>query len=217
MSWMAQIFRLDVEDRKKLVVCASLRLFCCLRDPISGAVFGVEVLYIGQMLYDVLLPSFISGIIARIVASSFGVPSLAGAIVSISLDWKYVILSIFAGVFFGLVSIMHIEMLNYVEDKFGTLIFLVEKANLRRFYPFGNSIDFRYQISWTWNEHGLWRFVRRAGPLLAFVIKSFAMAITLSCGGSGGVLTPTFFVGQLQGQLWPAYLVPIRRCLAQLV
>ena len=101
-----------------MVCVISAGFSAVLGTPISGAVFGVEVLYVGQMLYDVLLPSFISGIIARIVASSFGVPSLTGKIIAISLDWKVVSLSILAGVFFGLVSIMHVEMLHYIESKF---------------------------------------------------------------------------------------------------
>ncbi len=39
-------------------------------------------------------------------------------------------------------------------------------------------------------------------PIAAFALKSFAMAITLSCGGSGGVLTPTLFVGAAAGSLF---------------
>jgi len=201
MSWMAQIFRLDAEDRKKLVVCGiSAGFSAVFGTPISGAVFGVEVLYIGQMLYDVLLPSFISGIIARIVASSFGVPSLAGAIVSISLDWKYVVFSIFAGVFFGLVSIMHIEMLNYVEDKFGnTHISWWKKPICGGFILLAIALIFGTRYLGLGMNTVYDALSGERVPLLAFVIKSFAMAITLSCGGSGGVLTPTFFVGATAG------------------
>jgi len=201
MSWMAQIFRLDVEDRKKLVVCGiSAGFSAVFGTPISGAVFGVEVLYIGQMLYDVLLPSFISGIIARIVASSFGISSLAGTTVSISLDWKYVAMAIFGGVFFGLVSIMHIEMLNYIEDKFGNLRVSWWKKPI-----YGGFILLAVALIFGTRYLGLGMdtvYNALSGdriPLLAFAIKSFAMAITLSCGGSGGVLTPTFFVGATAG------------------
>ena len=31
--------------------------------PIAGAIFGVEVLFVGGLLYDVLLPSFVAGIV----------------------------------------------------------------------------------------------------------------------------------------------------------
>jgi len=201
MSWIAQILRLDVYDRKKLVVCGiSAGFSAVLGTPISGAVFGVEVLYVGQMLYDVLLPSFISGIIARIVASSFGVPSLTGKIIAISLDWKVVLLSILAGVFFGLVSIMHVEMLHYVESKFKRIDVLWWKKPV-----LGGFILLIIVLVFGTRYLGLGsdtiRDVLSGGqvPLFAFILKSFAMAVTLSCGGSGGVLTPTLFVGATAG------------------
>ena len=41
--------------------------------PIAGALFGVEVLVLGQLFYDVLFPSFVAGIIGFHVASLLGV------------------------------------------------------------------------------------------------------------------------------------------------
>lgn len=201
MSWLAGLLRLDVEDRKKLVVCGiSAGFSAVFGTPISGAVFGVEVLYIGQMLYDVLLPSFISGIIARIVATSFGIPGLAGRIIPISLEWKVILLSVMAGIFFGFVSIMHIEMLNYTESRFKKLDMSWWKKPL-----FGGFLLLAMALTLGTRYLGLGMdtvYEALSGarvPLFAFFIKSLAMAITLSCGGSGGVLTPTFFVGATAG------------------
>ena len=36
-------------------------------------------------------------------------------------------------------------------------------------------------------------------PLFAFALKSLAMSVTLGSGGSGGVLTPTLFIGASSG------------------
>ena len=53
------------EDRKKLVICGISAGFATVfGTPIAGAIFGVEVLIIGVILYDVLLPSFIAGFAA---------------------------------------------------------------------------------------------------------------------------------------------------------
>lgn len=38
----------------------------------------------------------------------------------------------------------------------------------------------------------------------ALILKSFLLAVTLSGGGSGGVLTPTFYVGAAAGSLFAA-------------
>jgi H+/Cl- antiporter ClcA len=36
-------------------------------------------------------------------------------------------------------------------------------------------------------------------PVFSFLVKSFALAVTLGCGGSGGMLMPTMFVGAAAG------------------
>ncbi len=39
----------------------------------AGAIFGVEVLFIGSILYDVLLPSFIASIVDYHISSFLGI------------------------------------------------------------------------------------------------------------------------------------------------
>lgn len=105
MYGVSRIFRLDESDRKKLVICGiSAGFSAVFGTPITGAVFGVEVLFVGQMFYDVLLPSFISGIVSCFTAAYLGaghlpefalnVPHLAPGLMA----W-----SLFAGIFFGMV------------------------------------------------------------------------------------------------------------------
>ena len=73
-SVMADLFRFDDEDRKKLVICGISAGFASVfGTPIAGSIFGVEVLFIGAINYDVLLPSFIAGITAYHISSSLGV------------------------------------------------------------------------------------------------------------------------------------------------
>ena len=57
-SIFADIFRLKDRDRKKLVICGISAGFAAVfGTPIAGSVFGIEILFIGAILYDVLLPS----------------------------------------------------------------------------------------------------------------------------------------------------------------
>ncbi|WP_431111643.1 chloride channel protein, partial [Winogradskyella poriferorum] len=57
-SFMADILKFSDDDRRKLVICGTSAGFAAIfGTPISGAVFGIEVLFVGVMLYDVLLPS----------------------------------------------------------------------------------------------------------------------------------------------------------------
>jgi len=58
-SFVSDLFHFSKEDRKKLVVCGIGAGFASVfGTPIAGAIFGVEVLVIGLIRYDVLLPSF---------------------------------------------------------------------------------------------------------------------------------------------------------------
>ena len=72
-SIFADLFRFNESERKKLVICGISGGFAAVfGTPIAGAIFGVEVLFAGSILYDVLLPSFISGIMAYQVSKSLG-------------------------------------------------------------------------------------------------------------------------------------------------
>ena len=60
-STFSDFFKLSKEDREKLVICGISAGFASVfGTPIAGAIFGVEVLFMGNLLYSVLLPSFIS-------------------------------------------------------------------------------------------------------------------------------------------------------------
>jgi len=73
-SFFADLFKFKPHERKKLVICGISAGFASVfGTPIAGAIFGVEVLYAGSILYEVLLPSFIAGIVSYHVASRFGI------------------------------------------------------------------------------------------------------------------------------------------------
>ena len=56
-SRFSDMFKFSAEDRKKLVICGISAGFAAVfGTPIAGAIFGVEVLFMGNLLYSVLLP-----------------------------------------------------------------------------------------------------------------------------------------------------------------
>lgn len=208
MSVLASLFRFEDLDRKKLVICGISAGFASVfGTPVAGAIFGVEVLYVGQIFTDVLLPSLVSGITAYLVSAHWGVihgtqplfliPDTSGHV----LGW-----TVAAGVFFGLVSLLHIEMLRLGERLFtkwkihplakplagGLLLLTAAAMTGSRYLGLGtDTID-----------------AAMAGapiPRFAFFIKSLLTSITLSCGGSGGIVTPTFFVGASSGSLFASF------------
>jgi len=71
-SILAKILRFNDEDRKKLMICGVSAGFASVFGvPISGAIFGLEVLYVGKIFYDALFPALVSGIVSYQVSSFF--------------------------------------------------------------------------------------------------------------------------------------------------
>ena len=73
-SFVADLFKLDDNDRKKLVICGlSAGFASVLGAPFAGAIFAVEVLYVGSIVYEVLLPSIIAGVTSYHISSLIGI------------------------------------------------------------------------------------------------------------------------------------------------
>ncbi len=73
-SIFASILKIDDHDRRKLVICGISAGFASVfGTPIAGSIFGIEVLFVGSILYEVLLPSFIAGITAYEISNSLGI------------------------------------------------------------------------------------------------------------------------------------------------
>ena len=72
-SSFASLLRLNDVERRKLVICGISAGFATVfGTPIAGALFGIEVLVLGQMIYEVLFPSFVAGIVGYHVAITMG-------------------------------------------------------------------------------------------------------------------------------------------------
>ncbi len=201
-SAFADLFRFGNADRKKLVICGISAGFASVfGTPIAGSIFGIEVLFIGGMMYEVLLPSFIAGIISFEVSSHLGVSYFYHSIKFVpTFSSSFFSMVVLAGIFFGIVSVIMIEGLNAGERLAhklhfwaplkglagGVALIVLTFAFSKQFLGLGlNSIEGTLtglQIVW-----------------YAFLIKIIFTSITLAMEGSGGIITPIFFVGATAG------------------
>jgi len=204
-SSLADLLRLDDHDRRKIVICGISAGFAAVfGTPIAGAIFGVEVLFVGSILYEVLLPSFIAGITAFQVSSVLGVQYFNHAIkVAPVFSETFFIEVAFAGVFLGLCSFVMVEMMRAGKGIAGRLPFSpVVKALVG-----GSSlVGLTYLFSRDFLGLGL-GFIESAlkgysSPWYTALMKSVFTSITLNFGGSGGIVTPLFFVGATSGTLF---------------
>jgi H+/Cl- antiporter ClcA len=204
-STLSDILRFDDRDRKKLVICGISAGFATVfGTPIAGAIFGVEVLFVGGLLYEVLLPSFVAGIVGYQVSSALGITYFHQPLNFIPIFSSFFFIKVcLSGLFFGLCSFLFIEILKSVETLSGKMniwqpykgmvggIILIALAFLLSPQYLGLGLD-------------TIKYALEGGKvfILAFLFKMIFTAITLNFGGSGGIVTPIFFIGATSGNLF---------------
>jgi chloride channel protein, CIC family len=75
----------------------------------------VEVLFIGGMLYEVLLPSFVAGIVGYQVSSSLGITYFHEPLHFVPVFSILFFAKVCVGIFIGLSSLLLIESLRFFE------------------------------------------------------------------------------------------------------
>ncbi len=211
-SWLSNLLKFSKEDRKKLVICGISAGFASVfGTPIAGAIFGVEVLIIGVILYDVLLPSFIAGFAAFTTAQFLGIEYTYFDIrfyQSVALDIPLILQVVAAGLFFGFISDIVVTMVGLGHK-------LISKIPLHPYIiaPAGGVLLVILALIFGDQYLGLGLetikdtlnpdpYFSKDLPWYAFLLKTLFTSITLGVGGSGGIITPIFYVGATSGHLF---------------
>ncbi|SFV61492.1 Chloride channel protein [hydrothermal vent metagenome] len=217
-SALSDLFRFTKQDRKKLVICGISAGFATVfGTPVAGAIFGVEVLIIGVILYDVLLPSFIAGFAAFTTAQFLGIKYTYYNLhfyQNISLDMGLIAKVILAALFFGFVSdlvitsvsltasyIKKIKVSAYTKAFVGGVIIVVLTLIFGEEY-IGLGLD---TISDVINPDPLFG---TDVHWYTFLLKTVFTSLSLGAGGSGGIITPIFYIGATSGHAFGALLAP---------
>src|SRR5713101_7657218 len=115
-SLFADMLRLRDEDRRRLVICGISAGFAAVfGTPVSGALFGIEVLYLGRIDYTVIFPALVAGIVAHLtcgVRPPF--PALQAAFAD-TRQVKTILIMLACGALFGLIALLLIESLRLFE------------------------------------------------------------------------------------------------------
>jgi len=215
-SATSDFFHFSKKDRKKLVVCGIGAGFATVfGTPIAGAIFGLEVLVVGIIRYDVLLPSFISGFSAFTTAQFLGIEYTyfnINFIQPIDLNLFLIFQVVLAGMFFGVISDITITTLkrvsrfmekiplNIYAKAFSAGLFLVILSLFVGDQYFGlglTTIDNVLQSNTALNEHTPW---------YSFFLKILFTSLTLGSGGSGGIVTPIFYIGATSGHWFGTFI-----------
>lgn len=179
--------------------------------PIAGAVFALEVLVIGRMQYDALLPCFITSMVADWTCAAWGighthyhVAVAAAAQLDLWLFGKVVI----AAIAFGLAGGLFALSSHKLGDLFKRFI---PRQELRPAVG-GILVIGLFFLSGTSDYLGLGVLGDRPGaitlpgmfgtmdvPATAWIWKLVFTVVTLAAGFKGGEVTPLFFIGAALG------------------
>lgn len=205
------LLRLPEIDRRKLVICGiSAGFSTVFGTPIAGALFGIEVLVLGQVMYEVMFPSFVAGIVGYHVATMLGVtyPHYTQLYFS-NIDGVMFFKMLLFGIWCGVIALFFVQLLRIVHDFMDRCSWCwVDKALI------GGVILVLVGMYVSQDYLGLGLESIEAGlrgerlSSGAFFWKSVTASVTLGCGGSGGVLTPVFFIGTAAGNLFASLFQP---------
>jgi len=220
-SWLGRGFGLSVEDRRVLLLSGMAAGFgAVFGTPVTGAIFALEVLAIGRVRYDALLPCLIAAILADKVCLACGILHTQYSIqfkgpVEPFVSWvpfDVVLLGnvVAAGIAFGLVSLMFAELTHFIKSKSNQLItrpWLVPVVGALLVIMISYCIgSFDYLGLGVTNPEGgvsiVSAFRADGSNTMSWFFKLLLTAITLGMGFKGGEVTPLFFIGATLGNTW---------------
>jgi H+/Cl- antiporter ClcA len=186
--------------------------------PLTGAIFALEVLAIGRIKYDALMPCLISSLLADIVCNAWGIhhtqyhilfrQSEVYSVPFIHFDFLLLLKIIVVGIAFGLSSHLFAELSHKIKDYSNKLInrkWLIPVAGgliiIVMTMLLGTSDYLGLGVT-TQNINGtsiVDAFHQDGATTWGWLWKLIFTAVTLGTGFKGGEVTPLFFIGAALG------------------
>jgi len=216
---LAKLFNLNEQDKKLILISGIAAGFgAVFGTPLTGAIFALEVLAIGRIKYNAIIPALFASVLADFVCGAWGAhhahyridfsEQLTFFSHAVDIDPFMMGKVVLASIAFGLAGYLFGELTHALKDIF--------KATLKNPYLIvvvgGLIVIACVQLLGNHDYIGLGVYSTREGGVsimsafheggaqwYSWIVKLALTAITLAAGYKGGEVTPLFFVGATLG------------------
>jgi H+/Cl- antiporter ClcA len=216
-SFFGRTLKLNHQDLRVLLMAGIAAGFAAVfGTPVTGTIFAMEVIAIGSIKYDALLPCLIASLVANFTCSSWGIHHTAYAIHFthtesdgfFGIDYLLIGKTIVAGIAFGLTANFFGEMQHGIKNWTNRLIkmkWLIPALGaviiIGLTFLFGTRDYLGLGVT-SENQNGISivnAFNVNGVEKWSWLWKLIFTAITLGTGFKGGEVTPLFFIGAALG------------------
>jgi len=206
-SSVGQMFHVSQRRMKILVGCGTAAgLAAVFNAPIAGVVFTIELI-LGDYSLKAFTPIVVSSVVATAISNYFIDPNpiFQIPVYSIQTPWEFP-LFLLMGMIGGVVSVIFIRSLYKIEDIFD------EKIKLPNYFKpalgglLTGVIAFSFPEVYGFNDFATHNALISEPSMLILLVlivaKILATSFTLGSGGTGGLFTPSLFIGAMFGALF---------------
>lgn len=210
--WVGKIVK-GVDASQFIVIGMAAGFAGLFQTPVAASFFAMEVLVIGKLRYDALLPTLIAAFVASNTSASLGLEKFSVALdISVTFDVWFVLKLVVLGMAFGLAGWAFSGSLKWAKNALATYI----PNAVRRIGIVGVALSILLMLFFQGRYSGLgtnlisFSFNGGTIEMYDWALKLLFTVITVSAGFQGGEVTPLFAIGASLGViLAPVLGIPV--------
>lgn len=210
--WVGKIVK-GVDASQFIVIGMAAGFAGLFQTPVAASFFAMEVLIIGKLRYDALLPTLIAAFVASNTSASLGLEKFSVALdIPVTFDVWFALKLVVLGMAFGMAGWAFSGSLKWAKNALATYI----PNAVRRIGIVGVALSILLMLFFQGRYSGLgtnlisFSFNGGTIEMYDWALKLLFTVITVSAGFQGGEVTPLFAIGASLGViLAPVLGIPV--------